>query len=60
MKLQGVEVYAPQDGETLLGRGGPFHTYARAATVRALRDMGIARFDRFAYIHPRMTAIDAH
>ena len=29
-------------------------------SMRALRDMGIARFDRFAYIHPRMTAIDAH
>ena len=42
MKLQGVEVYAPQDGETLLGRGGPFHTYARAATVRALRDKKLA------------------
>ena len=38
MKLHGVEVYAPQDSETLLGRGGPFHTYARAATVRALHD----------------------
>ena len=29
-------------------------------SMRALRDMGIARFDRFAYIHPRITAIDAH
>ena len=42
MKLHGVEVYAPQDSETLLGRGGPFHAYARAATVRALRDRGLA------------------
>ncbi len=38
MKLHGVEVYAPQDSEALPGRGGPFHVYARAATVRALLD----------------------
>ena len=42
MKLHGVEVCAPQDREALLGRGGPFHAYARAATVRALRDRGLA------------------
>ena len=57
----------------LIARVGADHIVARVPDIPdfntpadieysmgALRDMGIARFDRFAYIHPRITAIDAH
>ena len=37
MKLHGVEVYAPQDSETLLGRGGPFRTLPRCCRRRLRR-----------------------
>ena len=41
MGFSGVEVYNLPDFEILTDRGGPFHKYNTAATVRKLRDNGI-------------------
>ncbi len=38
MGFSGVEVYNLPNFESLTGRGGPFHQYQTAATVRQLRD----------------------
>ena len=41
MGFSGVEVYNLQSFNTLTDRGGPFHKYNTAATVRALHDKGL-------------------
>ncbi len=40
--FSGVEVYNLQGAPLLTDKGGPFHKYNTAATVRTLRDRGIA------------------
>ena len=42
MRFQGIEIYGIGDDPSLTDRGGPFHKYNCAATVRALRDAGIS------------------
>ena len=42
MGFSGVEVYNLPKFESLVDRGGPFHKYNTAATVRRLRDMQIS------------------
>jgi len=42
MGFAGVEVYNAFKDSTLVGRGGPFHRYNAAATVRELREKGLA------------------
>lgn len=42
MRFAGVEVYNAHQNEALTERGGAFHQYNVAATVRALRDRGLA------------------
>ncbi len=42
MGFGGVEVYNLPKFDTLIDRGGPFHKYNTAATVRRLRDMQIS------------------
>ncbi len=41
MGFLGVEVYNVQDSTDLIDRGGPFHKYNTAATVRDLREKGL-------------------
>jgi fatty-acyl-CoA synthase len=41
MSFDGVELYNPQKQEALIGRGGPFHKYGVAGTIRDLRSKGI-------------------
>ncbi len=41
MGFSGVELHDPQKDEALTGRGGAFHKYNVAATVRALRGKGL-------------------
>ena len=42
MGFGGIEVYNLPKFESLTCRGGPFHKYNTAATVRRLRDMQIS------------------
>ena len=39
MRFGGIELYHPHLEEELVGRGGPFHQYGVAATIRQLRAM---------------------
>ena len=50
MKFQGVELYNIHKREDLLGRGGAFHKYNVAATVRALKEkrLSVPCFDTSA------------
>ena len=41
MSFDGVELYNPQKQEALIGRGGPFHKYGVAGTIRDLRSKGV-------------------
>ena len=42
MGFSGVEVYNLTKFDPLMGKGGPFHKYNTAATVRKLRERGIS------------------
>ena len=42
MRFEGIEVYNVQKRGDLLGRGGAFHKYNAAKTVRALREAALA------------------
>ena len=42
MRFQGIEVYNIEADSSLTDRGGPFHKYNCASTVRALRDSGLS------------------
>ncbi|MBO6158877.1 MAG: AMP-binding protein [Firmicutes bacterium] len=42
MKFAGIELYNIQKEEALIGRGGPFHKYAVAGTIRNLRSKGLS------------------
>ena len=42
MEFSGVEVYNVFKKPDLTGRGGPFHRYSTAATVRELREKGLS------------------
>ena len=42
MGFSGVEVYNLNKSDPLMGKGGPFHKYNTAATVRKLRERGIS------------------
>ena len=42
MHFGGIELYNTQNDNTLIGRGGAFHRYNTAATVRTLREKGLS------------------
>ncbi len=42
MKFAGIELYNIQKEDSLIGRGGPFHKYGVAGTVRDLRAKGLS------------------
>ena len=42
MRFQGIEIYNVLRQSELVGKGGPFHKYNCAATVRQLRDRGLS------------------
>ena len=42
MRFDGIELYNPQHEESLVGRGGPFHRYGVAGTIRDLRSKNLS------------------
>jgi fatty-acyl-CoA synthase len=41
-EFQGLEIYNPLNAANLVGKGGPFHKYQAAATIRELREKKIS------------------